>query len=336
MDKRERFLKVVNNQPVDRVPVAFFHHFCSFDDFGKGLYDDAIFKQNVEGHRKAREVFDPDVIKIMNDSLMTMPVDASFVATASDLRRIRPLGPDSAFFKKSIELTKTVLEVYKDSEAPKFITSFSPTFLLREAVAGTLPVGGADESKLLGLFAEEPDAVEEALKYLAEGVAQLNRALMEQTDIDGIYYSVNNQSAFFSDEDYRKYVSPHDKFVLDEANKLGQMNMLHICGFAGRGNNLKLFTEFEAAVYNWAVHAEGVTLSEGKKLFGGKAVCGGFAQNQTIYTGTREEVEAATFNILDEAGTLGVMIGADCTVPNDIDDIRLEWVRQAAIKYAAK
>ena len=28
------------------------------------------------------------------------------------------------------------------------------------------------------------------------------------------------------------------------------------------------------------------------------------------------------------------MIGADCTVPTDIDDNRLEWVRQAAIKYA--
>ena len=29
------------------------------------------------------------------------------------------------------------------------------------------------------------------------------------------------------------------------------------------------------------------------------------------------------------------MLGADCTVPNDIDDTRLEWVRQAAIEYAA-
>ena len=28
------------------------------------------------------------------------------------------------------------------------------------------------------------------------------------------------------------------------------------------------------------------------------------------------------------------MLGADCTVPADIDDSRLEWVRQAAVKYA--
>jgi uroporphyrinogen decarboxylase len=30
------------------------------------------------------------------------------------------------------------------------------------------------------------------------------------------------------------------------------------------------------------------------------------------------------------------MLGADCTVPNDIDDNRLEWVRQAAVKYAVR
>ena len=34
------------------------------------------------------------------------------------------------------------------------------------------------------------------------------------------------------------------------------------------------------------------------------------------------------------AGQTGIMLGADCTVPTDIDDTRLEWVRQAAVKYA--
>ena len=71
------------------------------------------------------------------------------------------------------------------------------------------------------------------------------------------------------------------------------------------------------------------------ELFGGKPVCGGFAQAETIYTGTREEITAEVAKYLDEAGQVGVMLGADCTVPTDIDDERLEWVRQAAIQYAA-
>ena len=62
---------------------------------------------------------------------------------------------------------------------------------------------------------------------------------------------------------------------------------------------------------------------------------GGFEQATVIYTGTREEIEEFTYSILDEAGQVGVMIGADCTVPTDIDDTRLDWVREACKKYAA-
>ena len=32
MNKRERFEAFLNNQPVDRVPVGFWHHFVSFHD----------------------------------------------------------------------------------------------------------------------------------------------------------------------------------------------------------------------------------------------------------------------------------------------------------------
>lgn len=52
--------------------------------------------------------------------------------------------------------------------------------------------------------------------------------------------------------------------------------------------------------------------------------------------GSREEVEKATFRILEDCGQTGIMLGADCTVPTDIDDHRLEWVRQAAIAFANK
>ena len=55
-----------------------------------------------------------------------------------------------------------------------------------------------------------------------------------------------------------------------------------------------------------------------------------------LYKGTREEVEACAWKILDEAGQVGIILGADCTVPADIDDNRLEWVRQAAIRYAGR
>jgi uroporphyrinogen decarboxylase len=336
MNKRERFLNVLANKPVDRVPVAFFHHFLPWDEFGKGVENDDIFQRNIEGHRKARAIFDPDVIKIMNDSLLIMPLDTSFVKKASDLRKVEPIAMNSKFVQRSLELTKRSRAIYADSEAPIFATGFSPSFILRNSLTSGFPDGGEAEAKLKGFVAEDPDSLAAACQILGEGIKEFNRLLIQEGGVDGIYFSVNNQAGFFADDIYLKYVAPQEKAVLDAANKLSDLNLLHICGFQGRSNNLRLFTDFHAAAYNWAVHAEKVSLTEGKKLFGGKAVFGGFEQATVIYKGTREEVEAFTWKILDECGQVGVMIGADCTVPTDIDDNRLEWARQATIKYANK
>ena len=60
MTKRERFLKVLANEPVDRVPVAFFHHFTGPSDWNMGLENPEAFERNIEGHRPALEKFDPD------------------------------------------------------------------------------------------------------------------------------------------------------------------------------------------------------------------------------------------------------------------------------------
>lgn len=87
---------------------------------------------------------------------------------------------------------------------------------------------------------------------------------------------------------------------------------------------------------NWAAVVEGVPLKEGKELFGGRAVIGGFGQteNDVLYKGSEEEIRKETAAILDEAGTRGIILGADCTIPRDTDVSHLEWVREAARDYA--
>lgn len=333
MDKRERFENFLANKPVDRVPVAFFHHFTSNDEWFKGMTSPEIFEKNIEGHRRARKVFDPDVVKVMNDSLMIMPVDVSFVKKPSDLRDIKPPRKGSPFMEKTKELTVRVLEFYKDSEAPKYATGFSPVMVLRSAFGGLLNKGG-QKPILVQYLEEDPESVLKALDIVGDSIMELDEMLIKECGAEGIYFSVNNQSHYFPDDEYREFITPSDKRVMAHANSLSDINLLHICGYSGKANNLQIFKDYEAAGINWAVHAEGVTLSEGKKLFGGKPVFGGFEQETVIYKGTREEIEKFTYDILDEAGQVGIMIGADCTVPYDIDDIRLEWVRQACIKYA--
>ena len=335
MTKRERFLNFLANKPVDRVPLAFFHHFIPFSEFGMGVENDDVFERNIIGHAKAKEIFDPDMVKIMSDSLFFMPVDTSMVECAADLRKIKVPALDSDYVNRLVELNKRIRNIYGE-DVPVLINSCAPTFVLRAALCvDGMPNVGGKEHIIKAFIEEDPQAVADAANILADAIIAINERIIRECNVDGIYLSVNNQNGFFDEDYFVKYMIPCEKRVMDEANKLCSMNLLHVCGMAGRANNLKLFTAFEAAAYNWAVHAEGVSLSDGKKLFGGKPVFGGFSQYAEIYKGTREELEAATFAILEEAGQVGIMLGADCTVPADIDDNRLEWVHQAAIKYAA-
>jgi hypothetical protein len=260
---------------------------------------------------------------------MMMPVDLSFIKEATDLQKIKPFSMDSLFVKKSVELIKRSLECFEDSDAPIYTTAFSPSYTLRWFMRDR-------EEDLLQFIQEDPGSLATGLKSIAKSLIKLNRVLIEETDIDGFYYCVNNQNNFFEDSLFNTYVAPYEKEVLEKANELSHINILHICGYDGLSNDLKLFKDFEAAAFNWDVDAEGISLKEGKKIFGGKAVIGGFEQDQVIYTGTREEVEKATFDILGECGQIGTIIGAGCTLPTDIDEIRLEWVRQASIKYSAQ
>lgn len=334
MTKKERLMRFLKNQPVDRVPVAFFHHFCPQQEWGRGLINQEAFERNIAGHGIARQKFDPDVIKIMNDSLMIMPVNTTFVENAADLRRIQPPGRDSLFAEKTKELTLRAMALYEGSDAAIYATGFSPAMVLRTSLMLQHPMLPGQKSLLVQFLEEDPDSVLDALDKIAAAIMEINEMLVKECGVDGIYLSVNNQAHVIPDELYARYITPNDKKVMAHANALSNMNILHICGYQGKANNLELFKDYEAAAINWAVHAEGVSLSEGKKLFGGKPVLGGFEQDTVIYKGTREEVEQFTWKILDEAGQVGVMIGADCTVPNDIDDTRLEWVRQACVKYA--
>jgi len=332
MNKRERFLNFLENKPVDRVPVGFWHHYCDFMDMDKGLVDNAIFEENVDGHRRSKEVYDPDIVKIMTDSLLTVPVDLSKVTKAADLRNIEPFSLESDYVKKSVELTSRVRELYKE-DVPIFTTGFTPLFPLRRALT-TGDIFHRDESKFFDFLKEDPEAVSCALGILGERIAQFHRLLVKECGIDGVYLSVNNRCGAIEDDLYRQYVAPHEKAVLEDIKQNHGISLLHICGYAGQANNLSLFQDYDASAVNWSVSAEGVSLAEGKKFFGGKAVIGGFTQTGVLYKGTKEEVEAYTFDLLKKSGQTGIMLGADCTVPGDIDETHFEWVKQAAIKFA--
>ncbi len=320
MSKRARLLNAFNNKPVDRVPVGFWFHFLPEELHFHGSSDPKLIQESIALHKKFIEEVDPDFVKIMSDGYFHYPSDVyENLNSATDLRNFKPIGKNHPWIQGQVELAKKVISFLDDTSA--FYNVFAPAKFLRFAIS---------DEKFIELFREDPIAVGFALDVIAQDLADLSELVIKEAGAEGIYLSVQNpNNGALTYDEYRTYITPSDKLVLNRANEASENNILHCCGYDGNKNILEVWQDYNAKAVNWAVSIENIDLTEGKKLFGGKAVIGGFDNRpeKLLHKGTKEEIEAFTEDIITKAGKTGIIIGADCSIPSDIEVERIQWVK---------
>ena len=121
--KKELVLNALHNEEVDRIPVGFWFHFLEFDEFEGGLSNPEILKKNLEGHRKFKESFDPDFVKIMTDGFFYLPYDFTNIKKVEDLKQLKLTEQNKVFVEKNVELVKGVREVFGE-DIPKQCIAF--------------------------------------------------------------------------------------------------------------------------------------------------------------------------------------------------------------------
>ena len=326
MSKKQFVFDAFDNKKVDRVPVGFWFHFAP-----DNLFDNRpeIIQRNIDGHQKFYDEFHPDFIKLMSDGLFRYPNPTlEKIETAEDLLKAES-GLVDNWIDAQVALVKELTGRFRD--VPTFYNIFAPVTVL----ANTLEEVSSGLT-LEKLIKQNPEELTYVLNVIKKDLSKLVVKLSTEGKADGIYLSTKNiQDPSVTKEEYLRYVTPSEQGVLNAANSVSDYNILHICGYEGARNDLSTYKDYEVKVINWAAVVENVPLSQGKELFGGRAVIGGFANTKEgiLYKGSREEIEKYTKNLLDESGTTGIIIGADCTIPEDTPFERLEWVRQAAISY---
>jgi uroporphyrinogen decarboxylase len=332
MTKRDLMTKVFNNEQAERTPVGFWFHFAE-DELLDGFRHEGMFEQNIEGEIKFFKEFQPDFIKIMTDGFFVYP-DEHFTNAQSidDLKKVVSIGKDHPWMDKQVEYAKTLFGVF-GKDIFTFYNIFAPPTLFRfgHYDHNKNHNKNQDADKLLSdLILEDARAVSKTFEIVANDCAVLAQRIISEAKIDGIYYSTQDPTDKNINEALRQtiYVN-NDMIILNAAAALSRYNILHICGYAGYKNNLTHFVDYPAQIINWASVVEGVPLSTGKKLFNGKPVIGGFGntKNDILYKGSQSEIEAETARLIKDAGTTGVILGADCTVPRDINLQHLKWVR---------
>lgn len=328
MNKRELVLKALHNEETERIPVGFWHHFMEYADFNKGMEDPEIIQRNINGHKAYLEKFNPDFLKIMTDGLFFLPYDYAAFQSAEDLKKVKVLSPDNPWFEKNVELVRTLREMY-GNDMLVFFNIFAPMTQLRDGMR-VFQHFGFDKDKVIDYLKEDGAAVRDALCVFAESMGILMEKVVKEGLADGVYFSVSNPSGDIPTVIYDKYIAPSERLMLEKANALSETNILHICGNVGKKGMFNIYKDYDVTAVNWAIQASGLSMEEGRKLFAEKAVIGGFdnAKSAVLYSGTKEEIEAETEKIVKEAGRKGLILGADCTVPEDINLEHFEWVRE--------
>ena len=317
MNKRERVIAAFKGQETDHVPVCMWQHVPE-----KYWADDNLF---AECQLNAYKNTDVDFMKLSGDRYFTWPSPVlDRIEKAEDLYRLEPLGPNHPHIRGQIERTKKIVAGLK-GECVALYLVFVPLSCLR------LKIG---YPKMMQLIRENPDAMKYACNVIAEDQKLLVNGIIREAGADGIFYSVQNGEVDrFTYEEYRDWVTPSDKAVLDYANSISDMNAIHFCAWEGTPNRLSVWEDYHAPVISWSRYMDIPDIREAKKHFG-CTVWGGFDNRPGtfLYTASREEIEKETANLIQQGGKQGYILGADCSIHNELQEERIRWVAEAARK----
>lgn len=317
MNKRERVIAAFKGQETDHVPVCMWQHVPE-----KYWADDNLF---AECQLNAYKNTDVDFMKLSGDRYFTWPSPVlDRIEKAEDLYRLEPLGPNHPHIRGQIERTKKIVAGLK-GECVALYLVFVPLSCLR------LKIG---YPKMMQLIRENPDAMKYACKVIAEDQKLLVNGIIREAGADGIFYSVQNGEVDrFTYEEYRDWVTPSDKAVLDYANSISDMNAIHFCAWEGTPNRLSVWEDYHAPVISWSRYMDIPDIREAKKHFG-CTVWGGFDNRPGtfLYTASREEIEKETANLIQQGGKQGYILGADCSIHDELQEERIRWVAEAARK----
>ncbi|NLY45133.1 MAG: uroporphyrinogen decarboxylase [Tissierella sp.] len=334
MDRKNVMNVFLDNKTPERIPTAFWYHFVSFHDH-YNYHNKQVFDTIVREQKKYIDEVKPDFIKIMSDGFFGHPsVSSKLIETIDDLKEVQSVGADHEWITKQVEFVKDICDHAGDG-VHKYYNIFSPLQYIR------LRFEEYDEdfTKFVRLFKEDKDVMIQAAKNIAADIKILIKRIFDETSVDGIYYSVQSvQDESFTHDVHKQLVEPLDLLLLEYINEFTNNVIIHICGYANYTNNLEWYADYPAKVFNWAVYTEGIDLEQGKKIFKGKPVLGGFDNNpgSILYEGTEDELRKEIYKILDGAGTAGVGLGADCTVDSNISAERLNLIKKIASEYTSK
>lgn len=316
MSAKDRVIAAIKGMDTDYVPSGFSLHFPQGCESGE---------QGVKAHLKFFKDTDMDICKIMNENLVPY---CEGIRRGDDWSKIPSFDMDCPFMQQQVEMTKRILD---KCDSDKFIIG-----TLHGAVASAIhPIEkdygyGGSRLMMVNHFRQNRKKVYDAYKRIAEGMCRLAETYIE-LGLDGVYYAaLGGEYRYYTDEEFARYIEPLDKQILKAIGDAKGYRFLHICKDDLNMERYKDYGE-HADVINWGVYEAPFSLEQGRKMFPGKTIMGGLANRSGVLVeGEVSQIQEEVKEIIAGFGKKGFILGADCTLPTEIDYGRIRAAVEAA------
>lgn len=307
MTRTERVMAAVRGEPVDRIPVCFWHHFRPAGS-GRKLADATL--------RFFDETFNLDILKIMPD--IPYPFAHKSIHEPDQWRLIEPIDAGrSRFFTQRAEAVNALRnEVGFDS--PIIVTLFSP---LSEALYFS-----ATREQFLQHAREHPAIVHEALGTIAENLREHIRDVIA-AGADGVFFALQGcMTSFMPIDFYREFGRPYDLLALQGATN-GWLNVLHIHG--DRDLMFDEMLDYPVQVLSWSDRIAGPSLREarGKTV---KCLMGGWNEFGALSNGPEDAIRKEAQDAIAQTAGRRFILANGCSVPDETDPKWLHAAREIA------
>jgi uroporphyrinogen decarboxylase len=301
---RQRVEAALAGEPVDRVPICFWHHFRP-EGSGERLAEQTL--------GFFRDRFALDIVKVMPD----LPYPGPPSERALDVGGLPRLEVgDTPAFQQQLVCVR-VLRAALGPDAPLVVTLFSPLATVRHFV----------RDQLVEVARSNPQRFEEGLATVAVNLRELMRALV-QAGADGVFYScMGATSADFTAAEYERFGVPHDLAALEGARD-GWLNIVHVHADPSQGTEriyFELFDRYPAQVLSWSDRLTGPTLRQACGMTD-RCLMGGLFERGPLTRGGEREIAREIESAIDQTGGRRLILANGCSVPDDTPE---EWLATA-------
>jgi len=311
MNRREDVLSLLDESKKQiYIPAGFFIHFDKIFHRGQAAID-----KHLEYFRYTKM----DFVKIQYENVFPKRPE---IERPSDWVKMPLYKKD--FYEDQLNIVKGLIKETK-TEALVIMTLYSPFMCAGHTTSN---------QTITEHIKESPAQVKRGMEIITESMMLFVKECI-RLGVDGFYASTQGgESHRFADAAlFNECIKPYDLTIMEAISQACIFNILHICDYHGGYNHLTPFLDYPGHVVNCSLElgSEKITAKEVSSMFD-RPYMGGIDRQGVIASGNKAEIKKVVQDVLSEAPDRFIL-GADCTLPGDINWDNIKTAISAAHNY---